>query len=156
MRTLAFSRNILAGIGVLSLLAISLYLILQGKSKKDFDVSVVSKYPSPNGAVIAVLERDISTGTNTLPMYYLTLQAQKDPDKWGSHWQVWHSQVQERPTIHWLDNFNLEISHKPYMVREYEPEVELNNDIYHVHLNLFEENLNKSDELIKKKPQAAF
>ncbi|WP_345973388.1 hypothetical protein [Sulfurimonas diazotrophicus] len=148
MQAWRFTKNILALIGVVSLLGMSIYLILAGKVKKDLDVSVVSKHPSPNGIVIAVLERGISTETNTFPIYYLTLQAQKGTDKLGNRWQVWHSQVHERPTIQWLDNFNLEISHKPYLVREYEPVLELNNDIYHVHLNIFEHSPNKSEEPI--------
>ncbi|WP_416768236.1 hypothetical protein ACM66T_07530 [Sulfurimonas sp. ST-25] len=155
MKVWKFTRNILAMIGVVSLLGMSIYLILAGKVKKDLDVSVVSKHPSPNGTVIAVLERGISTETNTLPIYYLTLQTRKDPDKWGNHWQVWHSQVHERPTIVWLDNLNLEISHKPYKIWEYEPSVEVNNDVYHIHLSLFGESPNKSEEPIKN-PRAAF
>jgi hypothetical protein len=132
-------------VGALALLSFAVdtyeFFFGVGEPQKDaFDWTVVEEYPSQDGMVVAVLEHGVSNnGSHAAPIYRVALQTIDEPEKWQNHWEVWNSQVRERPSLLWLDESNLEIAHTSSQVWQYEPSVDLQNTEYKVHLNVISE-----------------
>ncbi|WHI45391.1 hypothetical protein [Microbulbifer sp. VAAF005] len=145
MRAIVYFRDFLVLVGGITLIVLSFdaYNFLfpsKPEPRPDlFDWSVVGEYPNSDNTVIAVLERGVSnTRVNTAPFYHIKLQTLENSSEWQNHWMIWNSQVNQPPSIQWIDQSNIEIKQISYRVWEYEPSVELNGKTYWVHLNVLQ------------------
>lgn len=110
-------------------------------SDPQFDWSISKKVRSPDGSVDAVLEVGAPKGVaRTMAVKRISIQAVDAPDEWGHHWSVWESQVSEPPSVVWAQPHRLVITHRPYLVLEYEPEVTIRDRTYAVDLSITRSN----------------
>jgi hypothetical protein len=91
--------------------------------QEQFDWAIANRVPSPDGQVLALVETGKHKAGDASPLHRVSIQTVSGASGLQNDRVVWESQVSQPPTVAWSGPSALLITHAPYLVLEYEPEV---------------------------------